>query len=269
MDIITFSEGLQTRLKEIADLHSAEDDLQRLSKAVTDIREIIAELKRFTAKYSFRDVEEEVRFFKEVKPIFLSQYIYYKKMFSVLFYNSFWDRKSQIQGYYKVLKSLQAFAIKNEEFYEYCMSGATYRDHAYFTRKNQVLSTVDLDEKFSTGYDLKLSKILAHELVKQYIIDALRKLQKGQDSSATTTLTWTDSKVSLIELIYALHTSGVFNHGKSELKQIVRCFEEQFSVELGNYARVFSEIRIRKSGQTNFLDHLRGRLGQLINDMTD
>ncbi|PZR03136.1 MAG: tetracycline regulation of excision, RteC, partial [Flavobacterium psychrophilum] len=30
-----------------------------------------------------------------------------------------------------------------------------------------------------------------------------------------------------------------------------------FSVELGNYARVFSEIRIRKSGQANFIDHIK------------
>lgn len=267
MDIITFSEELQKRLKEIGDLDSGEDDLQRLGKAVTNIREIIAELKRFTVKYSFRNVEEEVRFFKEVKPVFLSQYMYYKKMFSVLFFNSFQDRKSRINNYYKVLKKLQAFAIKNQAFYEYCMSGATYLDTTYFTRKNQILSTVDLDEKFSTGYDLKLSKILAHELMKQYIIDALRKIQGEKGASPTTTLTWTDSKVSLIELIYALHTSGVFNHGKSDLKQIVRCFEEQFSLDLGNYSRVFSEIRIRKSGQTNFLDHLKERLSQFINDL--
>lgn len=267
MDIITFSEGLQKRLKEIGDLNSAEGDLLRLGKAVTNLRDIVAELKRFTVKYSFRNAEEEVQFFKEVKPVFLCQYIYYKKMFSVLLFNSFQDRKSRIEKYYKVLRKLQVFAIKNEAFYEYCMSGATYLDHTYFTRKSQMLSSVELDEKFSTGYDLKLSKILAHELMKQYIIDALRKLQEDKESSAATTLTWTDSKVSLIELIYALHTSGVFNHGKSDLKQIVRCFEEQFSVELGNYARVFSEIRIRKSGQTNFLEHLRGRLERLIHDM--
>lgn len=267
MDIITFSEGLQKRLKEIGDLDSAEDDLLRLGKAVSDIRAIITELKQFTVKYSFGNAEEEVQFFKEVKPVFLSQYIYYKKMFSVLLFNSFRDRKARIENYYKILRKLQAFAIKNQAFYEYCLSGATYLDHTYFQRKNQTPSLVQLDEKFSTGYDLKLSKILAHELMKQYTIDALRKLQASEGSSAATTLTWTDSKVSLIELIYALHTSGVFNHGRSELKQIVRSFEDQFSIELGNYARVFSEIRIRKSGQTNFLDHLKDRLGQLINDM--
>jgi len=267
MDIITFSEELQLRLKAIGNLNPGEGDLLRLGKAVSDIREIIFELKQFTVKYSFRDVDEEVQFFKEVKPVFLSQYAYYRKMFSVLFLNSFQDREGQIHNYYKVLKRLQAFAVKNQAFYEYCMSGATYLDQNYFTRRGATPSSVALDEKFSTGYDLKLSKILAHELMKEYIIDALRKLRDDKASPAGQDLTWTDSKVSLIELIYALHTSGVFNHGKSDLKQVVRSFEELFSIELGNYARVFSEIRIRKSGQTNFLDHLRGRLGRLIEDM--
>lgn len=267
MDIIAFSEELQQRLKAIGDLDSGEGDLLRLGKAVSDIREIISELKQFTVKYSFRDVDEEVQFFKEVKPVFLSQYTYYRKMFSVLFLNSFQDREGQIHNYYKVLKKLQAFAVRNQAFYEYCMSGATYLDQTYFTRRGKRPSDVELDDKFSTGYDLKLSKILAHELMKENIIDALRKLRDDKAAPPEKTLTWTDSKVSLIELIYALHTSGVFNHGKIDLKQIVRCFEEQFSVELGNYARVFSEIRIRKSGQTNFLEHLRERLERLIEDM--
>ncbi len=62
-----------------------------------------------------------------------------------------------------------------------------------------------------------------------------------------------------MELIYALHAAGVFNYGKADIKQIVNAFEEMFSVDLGNYARVFSEIRIRKSGQANFIDHIRGK----------
>ncbi len=189
MGIITFSEELQQRLKAIGDLDSGEGDLLRVGKAVSDIREIISELKQFTVKYSFRDVDEEVQFFKEVKPVFLSQYTYYRKMFSVLFHNSFQDREGQIHNYYKVLKKLQAFSVRNQTFCEYCMSGATYLDQNYFTRKAQTPPAVALDEKFSTGYDLKLSKILAHELMKGYIIDALRKLRENKASPAGMDLT--------------------------------------------------------------------------------
>ena len=38
-------------------------------------------------------------------------------------------------------------------------------------------------------------------------------------------LTWTGSKVALIELIYALHTEGVFNNGAADLKNIAEYFE--------------------------------------------
>lgn len=267
MDIITFSEGLQKRLKEIDSLTSGQEDLLKTGQALRFMREIMTELKQFTVKYSFVNIEEEVKFFKEVKPVLLSQYFYYRKMFAIQLFDSFRDRKSRIENYYRILQKLQNFARKNQEFYQYCMSGATYLDGNYFTRNRQNPPGVDSDEKFTTNFDTRLAKILAHELIKSFIMDSLHKLQDDKTCSQAASLSWTDSKVALVELIYALHEAGVFNNGKSDIKQIVGCFEEQFSVDLGNYARVFSEIRIRKSGQTNFLDHLRERLSQFIKNL--
>ena len=85
-----------------------------------------------------------------------------------------------------------------------------------------------------------------------------------EDSSATASpLRWSDSKVALVELIYALNAAGSINNGKSELKQIVQLFEKMFAIELGNYARVFAEIRTRKSGTSNFINHLKDRIERL------
>jgi len=38
-------------------------------------------------------------------------------------------------------------------------------------------------------------------------------------------LNWTGSKVALIELLYALHSEGVFNNGAADLKDLVEYFE--------------------------------------------
>lgn len=67
---------------------------------------------------------------------------------------------------------------------------------------------------------------------------------------------WTGSKVALIELVYALHSEGVFNNGASDLKDIVEYFETVFNIDLGQYRRVFLEIRARKSDRTKFLNTL-------------
>ena len=70
-------------------------------------------------------------------------------------------------------------------------------------------------------------------------------------------LTWTHSKIALVELIYAVKELGVFNHGEADLKTITRSFEYMFSVELGNISSSFQEILERKKGYTNITDKLR------------
>ena len=64
---------------------------------------------------------------------------------------------------------------------------------------------------------------------------------------------WTAPKVSLIELIYALHSEGVFNNGAADLKDIADYFEHIFDIDLGQYRRTFHEIRARKVDRTKFI----------------
>lgn len=268
MDIITFSEGLQKRIKEIGSSSSSDEiDVAMNGRSLTAIRQIIVELKEFTINYKFKNTEEEIRFFKEIKPVLLSQYYYHKRIFALALFDSFRDRRSRIENYYRVLQRLQNFARKHQAFYEYCMAGSTYLDTNYFTRNRQNIASVDQDEKFTTGFDKMLAKVLAHELIKQFVLAAIRKLQEDRSNSSSCPIPWTGSKIAIIELIYALHATGVLNYGKSNVKQIALCFEEVFSIDLSNYARMFSEIKIRKSGQTNFLDQLKDRLSQIINDV--
>lgn len=266
MDIRTFSEELQKRIKEIDAPVTEETDIVRNGKALSTIRHIINELKEFAIIYKFKDTEEEIRFFKEIKPVLLSQYYFYKRIFSLALFDSFRDRRSRIDNYYRILQKLQNFARKHQAFYEYCMAGSTYLDATYFIRNRKNLSGVDQDEKFTTGYDRILSKILAHELIKQFVLTAIRKLQDDRTGTSSYSIPWTGSKIALIELIYSLHATSVINYGKADVKQIAMCFEEVFSIDLSNYARMFSDIKIRKSGQTNFLDQLRDKLSQIIND---
>lgn len=73
-------------------------------------------------------------------------------------------------------------------------------------------------------------------------------------------MTWTGSKVALVELMYALQTEGVFNNGAADLKDIAEYFEHIFEIDLGQYRRVFLEIRARKSDKTKFINTLNDQL---------
>ncbi|MBX2896825.1 MAG: RteC domain-containing protein [Cyclobacteriaceae bacterium] len=265
MNIIQFSASLEAKMKlELDTLNADQDEIIKIGKTLSFIRELITELKVFTRNYKFQNQAEEIQFFKEVKPVFLSQYFYYKKVFAIRLFDSFKDAKSRKANYRSLLKRLERSVEKNLEFYQYCMSGSKFMDTDYFTRGNQSSRSPALDESFSTGYDAKLAKILANELLKKYILTSMNK--NNSEIVDGHVLTWTDSKASLIELIYALHSAKVFNQGVADIKHVASTFENLFNISLGNYYRVIQEIRIRKSGQTNFLDQLKSKLENRFNE---
>ena len=66
--------------------------------------------------------------------------------------------------------------------------------------------------------------------------------------------------MGIIELIYALHTEGIFNHGVADIREIVQSFSKAFDIEIGQYHRTFNEITNRKAERTKFLSSLKDSL---------
>lgn len=125
-----------------------------------------------------------------------------------------------------------------------------------------IVSTFQADQRFSTSHDFKLAKVLANDKLNGYLEQRLALLQNGvaKENTEINTQKWTASKVALTELIYALHSEGVFNNGASDLKDITAFFETTFKVDLGQYHRTFMDIKSRSSERTKFLNGLRDKL---------
>ncbi len=169
------------------------------------------------------------------------------------------------------LHSLKLFFDKNLDFYRYWRSGHKHMDEQYFSRSKNVLhidmdiELLDTDLQFSSTHDGKLSRLLAYEMLADFLNSELQTLsgnlraQLAPDADDSL-ISWTASKAGLIELMYACNSSGAFNHGKASINQIADLFERIFNIKLGNYYRTFKEIRIRKKGRTFFLDQLREKL---------
>lgn len=71
-------------------------------------------------------------------------------------------------------------------------------------------------------------------------------------------LHWTDDKVSLVELIYAVLPS--VNNGKASVKSLIDCFSYLFQIDLSGSYRMLSDINLRKTNVTRYLDSLPGNL---------
>jgi len=79
-----------------------------------------------------------------------------------------------------------------------------------------------------------------------------------------TRMTWTGSKIGLVELIYAWEEVGCFNHGQTNIKEIASYIEVVFNIDLGDYYDTFREMRNRVN-RTAFLD----KLIKVLNDRMD
>lgn len=268
MTIIEFTEKLLNQMKEHAETikSSHDESLTMASRMIPAVQDAIHDLQQFTYNYSFSDQQEEIAFFKELKPVLVSHYYYYRKEFMVSLYDSFKDTFHKKAYYESVLERMEQYARKHNEFYLYCMTGQVHLDDKYFTRKGSSYRGL-IDSKFSTGYDGKLAKLLANELMKKIIHERISRLDNVGGKSPV--VNWTGKKSDAIELLFALQASGSINHGEVDVKKLVNAFEEVFNIRFGNYYDLIKKIRVRKGNQANFLDSLKSKFLMRLDQMDE
>ena len=252
-----------------------DDQIKKCEQAINIILKSINELKKVTTKANFKAETEEIQFFKEIKPQFTSKLIYFNRVYKIEMKKPNGGNRVLKKYYNNELLKLKAFFDNELEFYQYFRSGSTYLDFKYFLRgKFDIKLALDsyyfeTDTSFATSHDYKVSTILANDLIELYIENQLIMLENKENTEKSqrkpnVKMTWTGSKVALVEMMYALHTEGVFNNGAADLKEIAEYFEHIFEIDLGQYRRVFLEIRARKSDKTKFIttlnDHLLKRM---------
>lgn len=242
------------------------------------INEAIQELKKLIVDYTFPDEKEEIHFFKHVKPKFSSLLIYHSRVALIELKKPAGSLKDIRKHYEKELLLIRIFHDHHVQLSEYLRSDGTFLDSKLFVRGSSDLpyhystTAVDTDTRFSTHYDYVVARIQANERLRGYLLKSLHDLEvRPQVCDALgdkKEITWTGSKVYLIELIYALYESGQINHGSAGVIEIASQVEAFFQVKLGNVYRTFQEVRQRKKdSRTKFLDLMRERLEHRMDEM--
>jgi len=257
-----------------------DDPIKRCENAIDIILKSMQKLKLLFEKEKNKSQDYEVDFFKNVKPKFTSKLIFYNAVFKIETKKPHGGERIIKKYLNNELDKLKRYFDSNLDFYRYYRTGSSYLDHKYFVRgKFDVKLALDsfyfeADHTFSTSHDFKVAKILAHDLIQVYLEDKLLIMENKDPKEKSQVQpkvkqTWTGSKVALIELLYALHTEGVFNNGASDLKDIAEYLEVLFDIDLGQYHRAFLEIRVRKSDQTKFLNSLKEKLVKRMENTDD
>ena len=254
-----------------------DDVLLKCEKSIEIIIQALQKVKTLVLKTGFKSVDEEIHFFKEMKPLFTSKRIYHNSVYRIETKKPSGSTRI-LKKYYNIeLEKLKRYFDDNLDFYKYYRTKSTYLDYKYFVRSSfDIKQSLDnfyyeADLNFTTSHDFKVAKILAHDLLQLYLEDKLKTLERKSDKLNTqrnpnAKLVWTGSKIALTELLYALQTEGIFNNGSADLKIIADFFEENLGIDLGQYRRSFLEIRARKENRTKFLDTLKNNLLKRMDD---
>jgi hypothetical protein len=256
--------------RNIRDIESEEHEvLKRAYLVGRMLEELIGQLKAFILDYTFADEEEEIRFFKEIKPLFFSKLLFSIKVYQIEVNKSMGSWEVQAAYYNDELDAISNYVHKRLDFYKYYRSGETHRDHIFFRRgmmdwNEQYIDSFyfERDPAFSSGCDFTVAKIHSYDMLQVYLREQLEHITENKleladkQRRAETVINWTGKKAGLIELIYAIDSMKVIDGGEITLRRIQEFIEVHFNVRLGNIARVFNEMRMRQN-PTQFLDELK------------
>ena len=218
------------------------DIIETSLSMVHRLQSVVNDLRNRLQTYVFPTQEDEISFFKTQKPEILGRLLFFYKIYRI---ETQCPNGSNvvIRNYLnRELDSLTYFFNQNLDFYQYYRSHSTVYDEYYFVRGKADLrlctdsAQFDKDPNFSTGYDYKVAKIIA-----------------------------TGKKVSLVELGYSLASSGDFNNGNVEIKEMMNFLSTVFHTDLGDYYAAYIAMKERKD-RTAYLHHLIERLIKRMDD---
>ena len=248
------------------------DIVENSLSMVHRLQAVLNDLKTKLQTYSFPAKEDEITFFKTQKPEILGRLLFFYKIYRI---ETQCPNGSDdvIRSYInRELDNLTYFFNRNLDFYQYYRSHSTLYDEYYFVRGKSDLrlctdsAQFDKDPNFSTGYDYKVAKIIANEMLRIYLNKRLVKLETNTqvENNLQKCLKYpfrfTGKKVFLIELGYSLVSSDDINNGNVEIKEMMNFLGTVFQVELGDYYAAYIAMKERKKDRTAYLSRLQDSL---------
>ncbi|MBV2195325.1 MAG: RteC domain-containing protein [Flavobacterium sp.] len=266
---------LENQLEETQTIE--DDPIKKLEVAIEYVVISLEKLKAFFKNYNLNNKQDEIYFFKEIKPQFTSKLIYYNEIYNIEINKPIGDEKRIKKYYSKEIKKLKNFFTKNKEFYKYYRTKNTCLDKKYFLRKKYDIKLTlesyyfQSDPVFSTTHDYLIAKLIANEKIIIFLENKLNnQIANTTKKNDKNILKWTGTKVALVELVYALHNEKIINNGNISLNECIKAVENFFNTEIKQHNRIFLEIRNRKTiDKTNFINSLQVNLNNKINQLDE
>lgn len=248
-------------------------DLQfRLKDKILQIENGISELNSFIRGYRFDSIQDEIIYFKEIKPKLVKEYVFLSSLKS--FYEKHQDLEiKQSKPFKKEIQRLLYFIRDEKEFYGYTKSQHSHNDERYFTRLThsgaaRTVYSLNADLESSCSHGLLLAKITAYEKLVDFYTRQLNLIKaplQQEQFKESLLLHWKAKKVDAVELVYALYYSGAVDTKKCTVHELAKQFGELFQIQITDQLyREYIDIKRRKLEPARFLvkllNHFRNKV---------
>jgi hypothetical protein len=233
------------------------------------IEKKLKEIYKWLKKHIFLSVQEEIYFFKELKPRMVSKLLFYKEILK-LEASLPPSKKNKKKHYEELLTTIHQYVKANKEFYEYYRSRSSHKDEDHFVRQSykDIIKydcyLINYDSKLSTSHDYNVAIIMANDLFVIHLenkLDELNGKSKSNSTQINRKFNWTGTKVDMTELVYAFQATGCINNGNFDLKELAVFLGTMLNVEIdSNLYGNYSDIKSRKVSKTRFINTMSDKL---------
>ena len=256
--------------REYEVLKNASNDVLTVSLEIIHyIENKLKEIYKWLKKYIFPSVQEEIYFFKELKPRMVSKLLFYKELLKLE--ASLPPSKKKKRKHYEELQAtIHQYVLNNKEFYEYYRSRSSFRDEELFVRRcyKDIIKydccLINFDSKLSTSHDFIVATIIANDMFTSYLENKLDELNgkcKLNRTPIDNKFNWTGTKVDLTEMVYAFQATGSINNGNFDLKEFAVFLGKMLNIEIdSNLYGNYSDIKSRKVSKTRFINSMSDKL---------
>lgn len=263
-----FIKNIDCTIYEKIDVDNWNISVEVVLDVVEFLQRSLEDMRTYIVNHPFSNKEEEIYFFKHIKPEVLSRLLYFTEIYNTEMRKPHGSIEVLKKYYNDRLDELTSYFESNLDFYQYYRSKATHLDSHYFVRGHIDFKLCpncvpyDRDPDFSTCYDHKAAQILANDMLCIYLnkklhgVDKQVIIAKSRSFLPEHPFRWTATKIAAVELGYAIYAAGILNNGQADIKEIMTFMEASFQIDLGDYYRTYITMKDRKKDRTSFLNSL-------------
>lgn len=253
------------------------DPIEKLKQTVNATDAALTKLRKDVLVNPFASEQDEIHFFKIIKPQFYCWKIYAFERYSIETWLPREGEKKKRDFLLGEIKTIDRFFRLHDFHYQYYRMGAKELDELFFLRNNSQEASILLpnvsepDPTFATKGDYLFAKFMALEKLASFVqqqilgLDGMSPTTIGQTRSIN--LKWTGESINLVEIAYGLWLTGQINNGNASISEIVKWMEESLGIQIGRAYRRWTEISRRdRVTATKYLDRMRDSINVRLSD---